>query len=614
MRNVVIVLGVVASACTTAPPRSSLPDDVAPRPPVAASPATVSTARRLTPPDRSPLLLSSVFDGYTADPIDSDARELLIRRSSTRIRIDLEALTDAERAQVDEVLAGTRERFAVHPAAHAFDGDDTSGVTPNCNEEPYSIEELLELIDRSSPASLAELLESIPDGVLQKFTFVHTSRSLHADTFSRDDPRVIRFSTDGTLALAYPLASGPEHERLEVASYDLATDRWHLYDIEFRPRTDAVTVGNASVRRDSPECLSCHGGDDPRPNWSSYFTWSGVYGTHDDLLGSLNDAGEWVRDAQSDAYLAMRRRHADNPKFTSLPWPDHAAQRFPYVAIEKLPNYNYRPNAGLTIAFSRLAARRLARRISSHPDYGDVRIALAREALGCETPEALAPFVGTHGEAFAGRGYDPWQQFQFNASSHTAGGALLYAVASSFGVKSGEWSLEFQPSLEGDHALPIYVTASWSMPQFVQGVLLEPLLQELELLEGPLPTTGRMATIFGEEFSCVDDLADRVDLREADRVWLCDELEARQGAVTDRSAPEEEPVLAGHSVADAHCMGCHESLPTGARLLEAIRPDARGTCRMPLGRACLSESEREALLQSAALDVPPRDDGRLDSQ
>lgn len=605
MRNLVIVAGLLVSACTAVPPPSSRPGEVEPEAVVPAP--TVSTARRLAPPERSPLLLSSVFEGYTADPLAPGARELLIRRASTRLRIDLEALTEAERAQVDAVLAGRRERFAVHPSAHAFDGDDTDGVTPNCNETPYTIEDLLELIERSAPTSLGELLESIPTGVLQKFTFVHTSRSLHADAFSPEDPRVIRFSTDGTLALAYPLARGPENERLEIASFDPTGDRWHLYDVEFRPRTDAVPSGLASIRRDAAECLSCHGGDDPRPNWSSYFTWKGVYGTHDDLLGSLDDDGAWVRDAESDAYLAMRRRHADNPKFTSLPWPDHAADRFPYVAIEKLPNYNYRPNAGLTIAFSRLAARRLARRVSSHPDYAKVRVALAREALGCETPEALASLVGEHGEAFEGRGYDPWQQFQFNASSHTAGGALLYAVASSFGVKPGEWSLEFQPALEGDHALPIYVTASWSMPQFVQGVLLEPLLQELDLLEGPLPTTGRMSTIFGEEFACVDDLADRVDLRKADRTWLCDALEARQGPAGATAEDVPSATLEGSTLLRVHCEGCHAELPDAGRIAEAITPDARGVCRMPLGRACLSETEREALIHGVSRGAPSLD-------
>jgi hypothetical protein len=319
----------------------------------------------------------------------------------------------------------------------------------------------------------------------------------------------------------------------------------------------------------------------------------------DTTLGkkTLRKDGRWVPDVQSHADLAVRRRHANNPKFSSLPWPDNAAARYPYVAIEKLPNYNYRPNAGLTIAFSRLAARRLARRISSHPDYPDVRIALAREALGCASPESLAPFVGTHGASFEGRGYDPWQQFQFNASSHTAGGALLYAVASSFGVKPGEWSLEFQPALEGDHALPIYVTASWSMPQFVQGVLLEPLLQELGLIQGDLPTSGRMASIFGEEFGCVDDVADRVDLREEDRQWLCDELEQRQGAVAHLAPAPVHGPAAPAAVAEAHCAGCHETLPSGSALAEAITPDARGVCRMPLGRACLSKTEREALLE-----------------
>ena len=575
----------IMTSCVVANPDAAVLADVSPE---MEPPAPLVGFHPVEP--RASMLVPTVFDGWIVEALDEEAAQATIALEATRYRVDLRVATDEEIDQLRSAFeAGGPHQLRLHPSTTSFASDDTGGVTPDCRESAFGMQDLERVLERSRPSDLRGLLGALPSNVLQKFTLLYESRSPQVATAMR--PRVVRFDTQAKLVLAYGCEDEGEGG-VEVLAWDDRDDRWSLHRIRFDGE-GARAVGSAHIEDDPVECLSCHGGSDPRPNWASYPIWTGAYGSNDDRIGSLDASGSFVPDAEGAAFLRFRQSIVDDPCYSTLPWPDAAADHYPYSATPKLHNYHYRPNASLAVALSRLAARRLARRIADHPDFEAWAPHLAAEALDCDValPLALVPTIDHSGE------YDPWSEMAFDARARTSGGPLLYRVAQAMGVRDSDWTLDFHRDLRSEDHAPVYITASWPMPRLVQTVLIERWLQRESVIADPLPRAGRMQHIFGDEFACLDALADHTELHPVDREAICEAVHERvssHGSIATGQA-DDHPVD-GAQIFDRHCGRCHDELPDFATAEALTRVTAAGGCEMPADGHCLAPAVRRALL------------------
>src|SRR5207302_1521866 len=93
-------------------------------------------------------------------------------------------------------------------------------------------ERLLSILEstraRTGPANLEEVLRELPQEMLSNFTLVYASRSPHRHEIDSLFPRVVLFTTDAKLLLAFTgnpsLAS---YNRLEVIHFDDRTSSFH---------------------------------------------------------------------------------------------------------------------------------------------------------------------------------------------------------------------------------------------------------------------------------------------------------------------------------------------------------------------------------------------------
>lgn len=522
-----------------------------------------------------------------------------------------------------------------------FYSDESEPARPNCSERSFRYDDYMRLVNDPSVKTKADFLRKIPTDTLQKFTFIHKSKSLQRAGVSKLTPRIMRFSTDGKFIMTY--TTNPEfgnYNSVEVIYFDDQTRRYNFLHSEFLNESE---IQNESKRvhtiQNPKSCFSCHGGMDPRPNWAMYASWPGVYGDNDDVITNSEEAN--LKDYQS-----MRTHLAETPELQTLPWPKKSSNLysfFPYVLIEKEPNYNLRPNAHFTIISSRLNAQRLARKFEESPIFPKVKWSLLAEGLECEIPEnpifkSLNDFNTVQKISSRGRPSRPYQSERpFQSEKYR--GLKLYHRGNQLNFMNTDWSLEFNESPGRNYSY--YHTAQWEMSDFVLSVLFRNLSkQEPELIPYDV-RINRMSNLFGKNFMCVDEISDKLWRTDKSQQKICEILERKVKSEIESLVPSdfelvklvknevwperiwEETMFAsvsyGRSIVSNTCANCHQdrSIPFNFKSMDLFSKNQNPAsklaiiklieqrlgnekhCNMPkpISGICLTDKQRNSVIK-----------------
>ena len=275
---------------------------------------------------------------------------------------------------------------------------------------PTKYDRLLSIIrpgrGKTPPANLEQVLSALPEEWLANFTFVYSSRSPDRDEVDSRFPRVVLFSTDGRLLLAFtgnPRASS--YNRLEVIYFDdvnssFHTSRFILEDATTRdPRLTSQAALNGSL--DQYECTRCHGGD-VRPIFDSYSLWPGFYGSRGDRPDAFPKEREDYRRflaENSDKGLYRYLRFPSGSPTT--PYQDGSMRLSPGDALR------FHPNERLGDALAPLNWKRIVRKLAARGDtYRRLRYPLLAGMLGAARFRCLRrsdPGLGADGEPATAR-------------------------------------------------------------------------------------------------------------------------------------------------------------------------------------------------------------------
>lgn len=501
-----------------------------------------------------------------------------------------------------------------------FQSDDTAPARPNCTENKISARDMQKIFESNQVNSVMDFIGKIPEGTLQKFTFMYDSKSLQGET-SWKFPRVLRFNTDSTVIMSYTCdPKSLDFNTIEMITFDPESRRFHFshYSFPLPDHPEAGIYNRLSKHQsvDHKSCLACHGGSDPRPNWQQYDNWPGAYGSVDDRIGftkgrnqftwkkeerQVNREGKEPRSPEQDAliekesamYRKFRESSKGNPCFDSLPWPSKDAVGFahyPYIPFEKQMNYNYRPNANLMNAVSRTNSQRLARKFETHPTWNSLKYAAVGGALKCQNLQSVLTerlknipsydFTRPRSSKSTSAAQLQSSNLQGYFQDFLAGDAdqTLIALGRAFGFYASDWGTNFNkggPVEMGQQ----YNADAFSVANMTLGVLLHDLARQHTELRPFIRGAYDTAHQFGRQFMCVDELANVPLLTVEENVALCQQLENldRNSSVDEKllaswkpsrdretreAGPAREQVpepssAAGHRILTKNCAQCH---------------------------------------------------------
>lgn len=209
----------------------------------------------------------------------------------------------------------------------------------------------------ASTDPVADFLRDLPLTLRSNPSLVYKSRSVQESSWQ--SPRVIL--ADATSNIVYAFNGDPAHrgfDRIEAMEFDPVAAKFKFFEITFK-------AGAAVRSADNPaECMSCHRGPDPRPNWESYDHWVGVYGSNDDRL-----TDEEVRPFKEFLTSGLSR-----PRYNTL----NLESKKPVLGYSshfgRLPD---EPNIAMTHKLADANFKRVARLITESADYAQYKYLIA---------------------------------------------------------------------------------------------------------------------------------------------------------------------------------------------------------------------------------------------
>lgn len=313
------------------------------------------------------------------------------------------------------------------------------------------------------PANLEQVLQALPGELLSNFTFVYASRSPHRTDIDPLFPRVVLFSTDGKLLVAFtgnPRAVS--YDQLDVIYFDDRRSAFHAsrFILPDAVRGNRLLEHDAALngRTDQFECTRCHGGD-VRPIFDSYSLWPGFYGSRADMVdGTSHEGRDYARFLAQTARQGVYRYLRFPSGSPTPPYQDGSAPLDPGEALR------FHPNERLGDALTPLNWRRIVRKLSSRGDpYRRLRYPLLAGLLGCSAlpiSQAFDLSIESSLEAentrrferanHLGVGADAWRfRMQELAQGIPRGVSEIAYVAKALGVSRADWSMSFEPSALG---------------------------------------------------------------------------------------------------------------------------------------------------------------------
>ena len=333
---------------------------------------------------------------------------------------------------------------------------------------PTPYERLLSILQPGNgtpaPANIEQVLQALPEELRSNFTFIHTSRSNHRDAVDPLFPRVVLFTQDAKLLLAFTGNPAlPGYNQLEAIHFDDRTSRFHtsrfiLADaIQRDPRLKDVAAQDGRI--DQSECTRCHGAD-VRPIFDSYSLWPGFYGSLADNLGRDNaERRNYRRFLAGNAGRGVYRHLRFPAGSTTSPYDDGSKQRTRGEAL------GLHPNERLGDALTPLNWTRIVRKLAARGEvYQRLRYPLIAGMLGCSAMPISPAFDYAMRAALQAENTRRLERAGLDADGSEASyrfrmqelvqdipqwvSEVAYA-AKVMGVSRADWSMSFEPSSLG---------------------------------------------------------------------------------------------------------------------------------------------------------------------
>ena len=167
--------------------------------------------------------------------------------------------------------------------------DVRSLAAPDVDQPVMTISGLKAFIERNKITRIDQLMRSFPDHFKTNFSLVEHTRATGQSNL--DYPRIVIFSSDGHLLMNIgTLREDPKFDMLDIAELHTDTGRWEFSVFDFSGPAP-------KLKRDDPECLSCHAPDNPRPIWGTNLLWPGVFGDNiaEGPQGEALDTGHAIK-------------------------------------------------------------------------------------------------------------------------------------------------------------------------------------------------------------------------------------------------------------------------------------------------------------------------------
>jgi len=223
--------------------------------------------------------------------------------------------------------------------------------------DKLTIGKLTSFINEHNLNSVEEVLEALPERVRKNFVLIHRSGSLANVITSEEQPRVVLFTPDASLMLAFASNTTDVPEltnQIEFAQLRKNQGNWRFGILDFN--------SGELVRTEPEVCASCHGSEErARPIWESYPDWDSTYAQHE---------GQIDYDLKVKLLEIIGRKN-DDPRLKHLIW-SQSSDRLP-----QRHDLNDRKHAQASMAFGMEMAsgqaQALFSRIKSHDNYLNAR-------------------------------------------------------------------------------------------------------------------------------------------------------------------------------------------------------------------------------------------------
>lgn len=218
-----------------------------------------------------------------------------------------------------------------------------------------SVDSVRSLIREKNITTMEEFIAALPEDLLQNFTLMHKSNSLHGASF--EEPRALLFGKTAQWVVSFNgSATQNAGEMVEMMIYNPVAKTYAFHELDFS--------GQSPVLHESPaKCLACHGSN-PRPIWDHYNNWPGAYGTDDD------------RYTESEyAYLeAFMKKAPEHPRYKHLKKLNEGYKiSFPGYRNGLSERTMVNRNRDLTLLLFQQRMKDIAHEMASHEDYQKVK-------------------------------------------------------------------------------------------------------------------------------------------------------------------------------------------------------------------------------------------------
>lgn len=542
------------------------------------------------------------------ESVDTTTNVAKIRTATSDIFVNIYNTS----AEVQNALRAPEARTSIRKfeiPTEAIGNRTPVSTRANCSELPVSVNDLESIANNSS--NMVEFLQKLPKGSLPSFTFVTNSLSLQRGEdkgngrgiVNRMWPRVLRGSTDGKLSMSFVCdPENPTYGTVEIIHFDDKTNSFKTMEIDFGGPNRTVTPDHR-VTHNPQSCVTCHAGStingqvSLKPNWPEYFFWSdcqdnrGIqfYGSSDDNMapGQFRDrigvsSSRANRECSSDqdqalvareqeAYPQFREMQKDNPCFNTLPWENAAGvsenhrQYYPYSAnaqdMDKnggmQQDYARRTNTRFTDVYSHLMAKRNFELIKNSREYEKVKYFLAMEEAGCIEDQDRARLRQIMPE-IQPTVENPQNPASFSQYSIEQSAPILWNYSQRIGLQPQDWSMEFRDNQSPNYnAVMFYNMFDGDATIFdvtAGNVLADIGTTNPQIRDVANSNLSRGITeVFGEEFSCIDDLGGAVAPSRQGRQDLCTPLRE-----------QNERHLASLDLKNITCEECNNRTPAEA--------------------------------------------------
>ncbi len=447
------------------------------------------------------------------------------------------------------------------------------GIRSDCSELPISASQIQDIAKNSSnmedflkkiPKGTLQSFTFVPNTLS-----LHKGRAENSkapNTVNSDWPRVLRGSIDGKMTISF--VCDPKNEtygRVEIMTFDDATNEVKSLELDFGHDSRPVKPANR-IHMNPEQCKSCHtsslkqnGEPHLKLNWPEYFTWGdcdrkrgiAFYGSSDDNMGDSNrmrgaTSSQKVPEGcnyQTDLvafeqekkdYQNFRSKQADNACFNTLPWPEGSPESlsnqdkskdysvYPYSKLSQatndkgLSNYSLRTNTRFTDVYSHLTSKRNFQIVKDSPEYNAAKYFIAMEEVGCMT-EADRNRMKEVLPNFDPKPTQGTERVNFDSYDVRAKNPILYNYSKRIGMNDADWSMEFKSEkLQNDPSYNTAIQRENGTHALIPNVTASEVLREIASTNPKVDSMTKgiyekgTRVIFGEAFSCIDDLGQAV--------------------------------------------------------------------------------------------------------